>query len=167
MKARSSDDFQTLAYAIEPLLQFLGKDWVIWECVAGKGNLVGALKAHGYKVIATDISEGKDFLSYEPPEYNAIVTNPPYSLKNRFLQRAYSLGKPFAFLLPLTFLESQFRQNLFRQHGISLLLLDKRINFETPSGRGSGSWFATAWFCWKILPSDLVFSSFGGGVGDR
>ena len=35
---------------------------------------------------------------------------------------------------------------LFEKYGIEVLLLDKRINFETPDGNGNGSWFATAWF---------------------
>ncbi len=157
MKNISSDDFQTPAFALSPLLPYLDKNKVIWECASGKGNLSNALKNLGYKVVATDISEGKDFLSYEPDYYDIILTNPPYSLKNKFLARAYSLGKPFAFLLPLTFLETQFRQSLFKKYGIEILLLNKRINFETPSGKGSGAWFATAWFCWKLLPERIMF----------
>src|SRR4030042_409358 len=37
--------------------------------------------------------------------------------------------------------------------------LDTRgFNCETPSGKGSGAWFQTAWFCWKIkLPNQLNF----------
>ena len=30
-----------------------------------------------FKVISTDILTGKDFLSYEPKEYDCIITNPP------------------------------------------------------------------------------------------
>ena len=157
MKNISSDDFQTPAFALSPLLPYLDKNKVIWECASGKGNLANALKFFGYKAVATDISEGKDFLSYEPDYYDIILTNPPYSLKNEFLARAYSLGKPFAFLLPLTFLETKFRQSLFKKYGIEILLLNKRINFETPSGKGSGAWFATAWFCWKLLPERIMF----------
>ena len=157
MKNTYSDDFQTPAYALKPILPYLDKNKVIWECATGKGNLANALKNLGYKVIATDISEGKDFLNYEPDYYDIILTNPPYSLKNEFLARAYSLRKSFAFLLPLTFFETQFRQSLFKKYGIEILLLNKRINFETPSGKGSGAWFATAWFCWKLLPKPIMF----------
>ena len=123
MKNISSDDFQTPAFALSPLLPYLDKNKVIWECASGNGNLANALKNLGYKVVATDISEGKDFLSYAPDYYDIILTNPPYSLKNEFLARAYSLGKSFALLLPLTFLETQFRQNLFKRYGIEILLL--------------------------------------------
>ena len=158
MKKISSDDFQTPAFALKPLLPYLDKNKIIWECAAGRGNLTNALKNLGYKVVATDILEGKDFLNYKPDSYDIILTNPPYSLKNEFLARAYSFGKPFAFLLPLTFLETQSRQSLFKKYGIEILLLNKRINFETQAGKGSGAWFATAWFCWQLLPKPIMFS---------
>ena len=75
-----------------------------------------------------------------------VITNPPFSLKQKFLERAYRLGKPFAFLLPLTTFETKKRQVLFKKYGLEVIFFDKRINFKTPSGKGSGSWFATAWF---------------------
>jgi len=34
-----SDEFQTPKYALDPLLPFLKKDWIIWECAWGKGSL--------------------------------------------------------------------------------------------------------------------------------
>ena len=146
LKQGTKDDFQTPPDALDPLYKFLKPHWTIWECAAGKGNLTRALKRKGFKVISTDILSGDDFLKYKPKHYDCIITNPPFSLKHEFLQRAYSLDKPFAFLLPLTTLESAKRQFLFRNYGLELILFDHRINFETPNGKGQGSWFATAWF---------------------
>ena len=37
-----------------------------------------------------------DFLRQTPNKWDIIVTDPPYSQKDEFLQRAYALGKPFA-----------------------------------------------------------------------
>ena len=147
----SPDDFQTPPEALNPLYEYLPDGWIIWECAQGKGNLATALHSRGYGVIATDILTGQDFLNYEPPgDYDCIITNPPYRTKQDFLQRAYSLGKPFAFLLPLITFETAKRQKLFRDNGLEVIFFDKRINFETPSGTGSGSWFATAWFTWGL-----------------
>ena len=146
MKQGNSNDFQTPAFAINPLLPYIKKDWIIWECACGKGNLVKAFKEKDYQVIGTDILNGDDFLMWQPEKYNCIITNPPYSIKQDFLRRAYNLGKPFAFLLPLTTFETYKRQSMFERYGLEVIFFDKRINFETPSGNGSGSWFATAWF---------------------
>jgi hypothetical protein len=113
----------------------------------------------GHTVIATDILTGQDFLTMPaPPGVDCIVTNPPYKYKQQFLERAYAHGKPFALLLPLTTFETAKRQALFKKHGLEVILFDKRINFTTPSGQGSGSWFATAWFTWGLhLPEILNF----------
>lgn len=152
------DDFQTPPIALKPLIPYLKEGWIIWECACGKGNLVKGLEEAGFRVIGTDILTGHDFLTYEPVYYDCIVTNPPYSLKQEFLERAYELGKPFALLLPLTTFETEKRQKLFRKYGLEVIFFNKRINFETPSGNGSGSWFATAWFTWGLgLPNQLNF----------
>ena len=142
----SPNDFQTPPEALTPLLPYLRKDWVIWECASGKGRLVRALLERGFKVVESDILTGGDYLLSEPDKWDCAITNPPYSIKQKFLERAYQLGRPFAFLLPLTTFETAKRQNLFKKYGLEVIFFDKRINFETPSGKGSGSWFATAWF---------------------
>ena len=165
-KIKSSDDFQTPKEAINSLCKYIPKDWIIWECACGKGNLVEAFKNKGFKVIASDLYDnpyngGVDFLIKKPTEpYDVIITNPPYSIKQQFLERAYILDKPFAFLLPLTTFETKKRQELFKTYGLEVIFLDKRINFQTPSGQGSGSWFATAWFTNKLnLGQSFIFES--------
>ena len=158
LKKAYSDDFQTPPEALDYLVPFLKKDWLIWECAMGKGNLVKALREKGFNVIGTDILHGYDFLRWAPERFDCIVTNPPYSLKNEFLERCYELRKPFALLLPLTTLETRRRQRLFKEYGVEIIVLPKRINFETPSGKGSGSWFAVAWFTnWLNIGKSLVF----------
>ncbi|MCC6837381.1 MAG: class I SAM-dependent methyltransferase [Bacteroidia bacterium] len=165
LRQGGKDDFQTPPSALEPLFKFLKPHWKIWDCASGKGNLTRALKKKDYKVISTDILSGRDFLKYEPKEYDCIITNPPFSLKQEFLQRAYCLGKPFAFLLPLTTLESAKRQFLFRCCGLELILFDHRINFETPDGEGEGSWFATAWFTNGLkIGKELTFITKGSHI---
>ncbi len=153
------DDYQTPPSALSILIPYLDPGWTIWEPAAGEGYLVRALQEAGFQVISSDIHRGgQDFLTYEPREhYDVIVTNPPYTLKDEFLERAYHLGKPFAFLLPLTTLEGKKRQVLFSENGISLLIPSKRINFVTPDGRNSGSWFLTAWFTWQLQSKDIEF----------
>jgi hypothetical protein len=158
LKAGNSDDFQTPKEALYPLIHYLKKNWIIWECACGEGFLVEALKNLGYDVIGTDITNGHNFLKWQPEKYDCIITNPPYSIKQKFLKRCYQLKKPFALLLPLTTFETSIRQELFKKYGVQVIFFDKRINFQTPSGNGSGSWFATAWFTnWLNLEKDFIF----------
>ena len=89
------DDFQTPPIALKPLYPYLPKDWTIWEPAAGKRNLVNELAHRKYKVIGTDVIDkpAHDFLDGEPGiKWDCIVTNPPFSLKQRFLERCYRLA---------------------------------------------------------------------------
>jgi len=90
--------------------------------------------------------------------FDAIITNPPYSCKDKFIEKCYETKKSFALLMPLTALEGKKRQQLYKKYGIQLIIPNKRINFETPSGKGGGSWFLTAWYCSGFnLPKDINF----------
>ncbi len=150
-----SDKYQTPPKALTPLLKYIPKDWHIWEPTADQGLLLTFLRHNGR--IATGTTS--DFLTGDPPQYfDCILTNPPYSLKTKFLKRCYELGKPFALLMPLTALEGIERQALYKEHGIEILLLNRRINYIVPEGQHeSGAWFASAWFCKGILPKTLNF----------
>mgnify|MGYP003809860847 FL=1 len=164
-KLYGRDDFQTPKYGVEPLLKYIPKDWIIWECAEGIGNITSVFRDNGYKVIGTDISKNReyDFFTFRPNNYDIVVTNPPYSEKDKWLKRCYNLNKPFALLLPLTALEGSKRQELYRKYGLQVILLNRRINFVLPKDKApekSSSWFASAWFTWGLnLPSDLVFET--------
>lgn len=156
-KFNKPDECYTPEEAIYPLLPYLKKEWVIWDCAFGSGRLAKHFNKFGFKVVGLD---SYDFLkenSEKIAEFDVIITNPPYSQKDKFLERAFNLGKPFAFLLPITTLEGIKRSKMFRKHKIQLIIPNRRINFIIPSGKKS-SWFATAWFCYKLnLPEDLNF----------
>jgi hypothetical protein len=160
MTKNSIDDYQTPTEALKPLLPFLKRDWTIWECACGKGNLVNELEKNGFQVIGTDIKNGYhyDFINSDLHfQYDCIITNPPFSKKNEFIEKCYALGKPFALILPLTALETQRRQTQWKK-GLQLILFNKRINFETPTNKDSRSWFASAWFTYGLnLPKDIIF----------
>ncbi len=163
MKQGSLDDFQTPGIACEPLIEFLDKNWIIWECSEGKGNITNFFKNKDFDIIGSDILTGNNFLEYSPDKFDCIITNPPFSKKQEFLERCYSFKKPFALLLPLTTFETYKRQKLFKENGIQVIFLNKRVRFETPNGnkgKNSSPWFSTAWFTWGLnLPRDLMFKN--------
>lgn len=153
-KNEINDEFYTPREAIYPLLKYLDKSRIYWECTDfGDSNIRKVLVENGFKVIATK-KEEFDFLKDDPLfKFDAIITNPPYSLKDKFLKRCYELGKPFALLLPITALEGKERGKLYKEKGIELVVLDKRINFM----KKKNVWFNTSWFCYKICNKQLNF----------
>lgn len=160
LEAGHPDNFQTPGSALNCLLPHIPKLWRVWEPACGKGNLAKELIDKGYYTTATDIMTGEDFMDFTlgMEEWDCIITNPPFSIKEKFLARCYELEKPFALLMPITTFDSRVRRRLFHKHGIQLILPNGRISFETPNGKGSSSWFYTAWFVHGIaLPSQLNF----------
>jgi len=146
-----ADSFQTPPYALAPLYPYLQAGSGIWEPCCGEGNIVRTLCAKGYNVIGSDILTGRDFLTTPvPAAVSFIVTNPPYSIMDKILERAYALGLPFAFLLPITAIGGKARQQMYRKYGMEIIMLGRRINFKTPTGKtdknGSAAPFETAWF---------------------
>lgn len=161
MKNEKNDELYTPDYAIEPLLKYLPKDKIIWECTDfGSSNITKLLKQHDYKVISTH-KDNFDFLTDTPNfDFDMIITNLPYSLKNEFLKKCYQYYKPFCLLLPLTSLEGIERGKMFREKGIDVLVLDRRCDFMDNK---KSNWFNTSWFCYKVLPKQLIFEELHKG----
>lgn len=154
------DACQTPPTALNPLLPYLPKDKILWESAAGEGFLVKKLALEGYRVEESELLRGQNYFDYQPAEWDIQVTNPPYSIKYPWLEHAYELGKPFALLLPVETLGAKGAQKLFKANGVEVMLLDHRVNFRMPNKgwEGSSAQFPTAWFCWKLLPTPLVFA---------
>lgn len=162
------DACQTPAYALDPLLPYLTGFKTIWEPACGEGLLVDALQdctPDRFTVIGSDILDGRNFFDFEPDGWDCLVTNPPYSIKFQWIARCYTLGKPFALLMPVETLGAKTAQDLFERYGVEILLLDKRVNFKMPvkGWEASGSQFPVFWLCWKLLPQQVMFGKITNG----
>ena len=152
------DELYTPSEAIYPLLPYLPRNKIYWECTDfGGSNITMVLRENGFKVVSTGkLKDNFDFLKDTPNfEFDIIITNPPYSLKKAFLKKCYEYNKPFALLLPIHTLEGVERGKLFRRYGIQVLVLDRRIQFMKHK---NNAWFNVSWFCWKLLPESLIFT---------
>lgn len=159
-RSAKGDEVYTPFYAVEPLLEFLPKDKIIW-CPFDEewSAFVQLLKEHNYKVINTNLKNNQDFFQYEPKNWDILISNPPFSKKDLVLKRCYDLEKPFALLLPIQSLQSENRYKYLSQ-GCELLCFDKRIDYHTNNNFETytkGNHFASAYFCRNLLPQQLIF----------
>lgn len=130
----------------------IDKRTMIHEPAAGSGKMVRALRRHGYRVSSGDITRGRDFLAKDK-EYPVIVTNPPYSHAEEFVEHAlactfYARGT-VAMLLRLDFDSAKTRAYLFAIHPAfeKKIVLTKRIRWiEGSTGSPSEN---HAWFIWR------------------
>ena len=149
-----SDECYTPHEAIKPLIPYLDVSRTYYDCTSGiSSNIVDYLNSKNIKCIS---SGDRDFLKDEiPNNVDVILTNPPYSKKDKFIERCYELNKPFALLLPVSSLQGQKRGKMFNEKGIELLVLNKRVDF---TGKGSPH-FGVAWFCYGVLNNNLIFTN--------
>lgn len=152
---RSSSDEQYMpTYAVIPIIKYIPRNKIVWcpfdtehsECVL-------ALKAAGITVVHSHICTGKDFFAYEPEKWDLIVSNPPFSVKQKVVERCLSLGKPFALLLSNLWLNSSAPVRLFKEKEMQMLLFDKRVQFTEKNA----AYFGSSYFCYRVLPKQIVF----------
>lgn len=146
------DQCQSPPYALLPILNYLPKEWIVWEPAAGEGLMAAGLRRLcGNQVVQTDITRGVDFFETNITKLgvDCIITNPPFSTKYDWLERCYELNKPFALLMPVDVIAAAQAQHLFQRRGIQIVLMDKRVNFKMPNKGWAGSAdFSVEWFCW-------------------
>jgi 23S rRNA G2445 N2-methylase RlmL len=158
IKTNSDQEWETPWQAVTPLAIHLKRKQykVVWEPACGNGQLARILKKLGFEVICTDIKYGQDFFTLTPAfDYDVIVTNPPFNQRIQFLRRCYKLNKPFALLMPTIFTIEM--GNLFKRHGIELLVLTKRLRFIKEGKKSTTAPFSVAWFCKNVVDEKLVF----------
>ena len=156
------DEFYTPEYAVEPLLKYVPPSMRIWcPFDTEQSFFVKMLRGNGNKVIASHISEGIDFFQYEPPEYDAIISNPPYSMKGEVFSRLFALGKPFAMLVGVVGLfESERRFSMFAVNKFEIMYLNKRIAYFRDYAEQKPSLnppFSSVYLCSNMLPDRIVF----------
>ena len=165
-----NDEFYTPSYAIAPLLKYLKPNSEIWcPFDTEESNFVKMFRESGHIVIPTHIKTGTDFFS--EPRWNEewiwendcdyIISNPPYSVKGKVLDRLFELGKPFAMLVGVVGLfESQDRFNMFKNNDFEILYLNKRVSYFKSYAEQKPSLnppFSSVYVCKGILPKQIVF----------
>lgn len=155
-KRSQSDFYPTPWEATVALLQYLQiqKGSVVWEPACGQGHMTKVLRENGYNVVESDIQTGTDFITCEAKKCDWIITNPPFSLAEEFIRRAYKLNIPFAFLLKSQYWNAQKRGALFRDcQPTHILPCAWRVDFTG----GKNPLMDVMWVVWKRDQSGTTF----------
>lgn len=156
------DEYYTPAILVDCIIPHLHQKQfkTIWCPFDTKNSeFVIRLKEEGFTVLHSHIWDGQDFFYYSPKEdYDAIVSNPPFTLKLKVLERLYMIRKPFAMIMGLPILNYQEVGEFFlekQEQGIhlQLLIVDKKVSFD-----GKTASFNNSYFCKDILESNIMFA---------
>lgn len=166
-QANKFDDLYTPTGVTKPVIDFANWGSVtVWECCDyGDSFIAKDFREAGVKVFSSgiDIDQTKGhYINYleeehlssieDLPRQPFIVTNPPYSLKDKFLSKVISdmqsgTIKGAALLLPTKALSGSRRKKIFDKAtacciDIEIIAFAGRVDF---TGKGA-NWFDVAWF---------------------
>jgi hypothetical protein len=150
---KANDLYETPEWVTEALIPHVpDRVQKVWEPACGSGKMLNALCQFGnfLSVRGNDLAEGRDFLTQEQDDSEAIITNPPYGLAQEFIENALTITRPLdgfvAMLLRTDYDHAKTRSHLFGFPFSKKLVLTKRIKWFEDS-KGSPS-FNHAWFIW-------------------
>lgn len=119
----------------------------------------------GFNVVYSHKDDGQNFYDFgdglfaqDIPDFDILISNPPFHNKALLVEKVIALGKPFALLLPMTWLNDSAPYRLFARGGVELMLFDRRIKFKNCGNQPS---FGVGYYCRGILPEKIVFESLG------
>ena len=165
------DDYMTPLSAWNAINRFLPTGKIIWEPFFGDGTSGKNLMKLGHRVV----HQKKDFFKW-CPEYDLIVTNPPYSIVKDIMPRLLELDKPFVLLMPSSKINTKYMRD-WSDKGLQIIIPRKRIQFikctinkfgciEPNEVQDNKCNFDCFYYCYKMnLPRDMVWLE-DDGMGD-
>jgi hypothetical protein len=158
----ANDECYTPAYGVHPILQYIPIGAVVWcPFDTEESQFVKLIREAGHTVLHSHISEGKDFMTYSPPEHwDVIVSNPPFGKKRETFIRALSFKKPFALIMTNTWLNDSAPKQIFTDgQDLQLLMFDKRMEFTQADGKVSNKiTFSSSYYCYNFLPKQIIMA---------
>lgn len=122
-----NDECYTPDYAVYPLLKYLDrfKGKTIWcPFDTEESEYVKIFKEAGFNVVCSHKDDGQNFYDFGDglfaqniPDFDVLISNPPFHNKALLVEKVIALGKPFALLLPMTWLNDSAPYRLFARGG--------------------------------------------------
>jgi hypothetical protein len=146
-----NDNYTSYESAFNLLFSYINvKDKKVWFPFYNEGII------NSYKFDCNIIHNQSDFFETKV-EYDYIIDNPPYSIKQKVFETCIELGKPFALLVPIDTLERQYISKLFKDKDFTIIIPYQRFNFINNNVKTTMA-FKTCWFCVGFnLDKQIIF----------
>ena len=150
--AGCNDECYTPLVGVSPILEYIPKDAIVWCPFDTIDSEFVKQISKTNQVTFSHIKDGQDFYSYEPPVWDVIVSNPPFTNKRKIFERALSFNKPFALLMTNTWLNDSAPKQLFKEKDLQMLMFDKRIQYNNLKKIT----FSSSYYCYNFLPKQII-----------
>jgi hypothetical protein len=107
-------------------------------------------------VVFSHINTGQNFFNYEPVQWDIIISNPPFTNKRKYFERALSFKKPFALIMTNIWLNDAAPKQLFKEKQLQLLMFDKRMKFINSTITKHKITFSSSYYCYNFLPQQII-----------
>ena len=154
----NNDECYTPDYGVTPILKYIPEGATVWCPFDNVESEFVQQISKTNPIVMSHLDCGQDFLQWEPEvHWDVIVSNPPFTNKRKFFERALSFNKPFALIMTNTWLNDSAPKQLFKDKDLQLLMFDKRMKFHSPDGRANDKiTFSSSYYCWNFLPKQII-----------
>tara|TARA_R110000803_G_scaffold179031_1_gene241450 strand:+ start:1959 stop:2447 length:489 start_codon:yes stop_codon:yes gene_type:complete len=150
MKNRDNN-YTTYKSAFDLLFKYIDvKDKKIWFPFYDTGAI------NTYKFECDIIHDDSDFF-HTDIDFDYLIDNPPYTIKQKIIERCIQLNKPFALLLPIDTLERKYISKLFKDRDFTIIIPTNRYDFINNNKKITPP-FKCCWFCIGFgLETNIIF----------
>ena len=124
-----------------------------------ESNFVKVLTEKGFDVTYSHIETGTDFFEIDNlGEYDAIVSNPPFSKRQPILEKLFESKVPFAMIMNFNGLfDSRKRWELFKNNDFELIVPSGRMHFFNEKCAGNSPNFQSVYVCRGMADKQIEF----------
>jgi hypothetical protein len=151
-----NDECYTPAYGVQPILKYIPKSAIVWCPFDSEDSEFVKQISKQNTVVFSHINTGQDFFKYEPIKWDIIISNPPFTNKRKYFERALSFNKPFALIMSNTWLNDAAPKQLFKEKELQLLMFDKRMKFLNNGIIQHKITFSSSYYCFNLLPQQII-----------
>jgi hypothetical protein len=144
------DDYETPTKVLKDLSPYI-PEGIIYDPFYCKGTI----KEEWKKLDRVCINEKKDAFEWKPEKFDLVISNIPFSIKEKCVKLCLDFDKPFALLMPIDTLGSKWIKKVFDK--LQFIIPSGRYNFLKNKEITKGAWFDTMWVCYKLnLPQKII-----------
>src|SRR5210317_458215 len=149
------DDYETTEEMWVMIKHIIPHGKIVYEPFYCSGRSGEIMREMGF----ITIHEDEDFfIHHKRHTYDIIVSNPPFSIKNKILQTLYQIDKPFILIVPLSIITKKYFTELYKDKDISILIPPKRMKFSKAGNQLDRCWFDCIFLCYKLgLDKQIIY----------
>ena len=134
-----------------------------------ESSFVKVLTEQGFNVTYSHIDTGTDFFEIDNlSDYDAVVSNPPFSKRQQIFQKLFEANIPFALIINFNGLfDAKSRWEMFRNNKFELLIPCGRMHFFNDECTSNSPNFQSIYVCSKMLPKQIVLDGYATSKVER